>query len=150
MRILNTIMLEQSRSLSKHCCRDFRCRRYRSYIQCCHTKKQAAEVMLRRCKLYAGDPNPRCVPDGWSPLPSGMISMLQGRLESVLFWCYNSGALSSRLLLWISCDDCSCKGWNVEHHILTFLWGLDPLGSNPVSFLTKRTWSTCSTQRITA
>ena len=94
--------------------------------------------MLRRCKLYAGDPNPRCVPDGWSPLPSGMISMLQGRLESVLFWCYNSGALSSRLLLWISCDDCSCKGWNVEHHILTFLWGLDPLGSNPVFVFNKK------------
>ena len=50
--IWNTIMLDQSRSLLKHFCRDFICRRYRScivfcthvlllYVQCCHTKNSS-------------------------------------------------------------------------------------------------------------
>ena len=35
-----------------------------------------------------------------------------------------------------------CKGWNVEHHILESVVGVKSFGLKPVSFLTKRTWST--------
>ena len=52
------------------------------------TPKTAAEVMLRRCKLYAGDPSPRCVPDGWGPLPSGTISMFLVLQFCMQFWCF--------------------------------------------------------------